>query len=288
MPNSGAIAISATTQLAAVIGDPIRHSLSPVIHNAGFAACGVDAVYVALPVPDGEVRAAVAALRSFGWLGFSVTMPHKQSVIEFCDELTESARRLQSVNCLYWHGDTLVGDSTDGRGYVQGLHADLGIDVAGLRCVLVGAGGAAGAVAFELAAAGATDVCVINRTEAKAVAVAQLAGDVGRTGSPEDLGAADLVINATPLGMGATDVEHDVPFDVSALADHAVVSDLIYHPATTPLLAQAQARGLRSQNGLAMLVHQAVAQFEHWTAKSAPIEAMQEAARSALVAKGQG
>ena len=269
--------ISGTTRVAAVIGDPVRHTMSPAIHNAAFAACGVDGVYVALPVAAGNVAAAVAAMRAFDWFGLSVTMPHKQEIMTACDELTDAARLLQAVNCVFWRDGKIVGDSTDGEGFVRGLDADLNIAVVGLRCVLVGAGGAAGAVAHSLAEAGADRVAVLNRTPAKAEAVATLAGKVGVVGVPADLATADLVINATPLGMADTPYSDQVPFDVADLGDGTVVSDLLYHPLETPLIKAARNRGLRTQNGLAMLVHQAVAQFEHWTSKAAPVEAMTNA-----------
>lgn len=276
------VTISGTTRVAAVIGDPVRHSMSPAIHNAAFDTCDIDGVYVALPVAPGSAAAAVAAMRSFDWFGLSVTMPHKQAVMSACDELTADARLLDAVNCLFWRGGAIVGDNTDGQGFVRGLEADLGVSPAGLNCVLIGAGGAAGAVAHSLASHGAAQVVVINRTTARAAAVARLAGDVGTVGSSADLAIADLVINATPLGMGSTAHVDAVPFDVGLLGDQAVVSDLIYHPTETRLLAQARERGLRAQNGLPMLVHQAVAQFEHWTGVAAPVAAMTAAATAAV------
>ncbi|MGZ0176188.1 MAG: shikimate dehydrogenase [Acidimicrobiales bacterium] len=266
--------VTATTRLAAVIGDPVRHSMSPAIHNAAFEACGVDGVYVALPVAAGCAPQAVDAMRNFDWLGLSVTMPHKQAVMAACDELTTTAQLLGAVNCVFWRDAKIVGDSTDGEGYVRGLQADLGVSAQGLRCVLVGAGGAAGAVARSLADNGASSVAIVNRTAAKAEAVASLAGAAGRVGSMDDLTSADLVINATPIGMGSTDLTDAVPFDVSLLRSDAVVSDLIYHPAETLLLSQARSRGLRAQNGLPMLIHQAVVAFEHWTGVAAPVDVM--------------
>ena len=272
--------ITGTTRLAAVIGDPVRHSMSPLIHNAAFKACGVDGVYVALPVAAGRADEAVAAMRLFDWFGMSVTMPHKQDVMTGCDELTDAARLLGAANCVFWDGDTVVGDNTDGEGFVRGLEADLNVSVTGLHCAIVGAGGAAGAVAHRLGTSGAARVTVINRTAAKAQAVAALAGDAGAVGEFGDLAVADVVVNATPLGMADTEHAAKMPFDVSGLRDECVVSDLIYHPLETPLLAAARERGLRAQNGLPMLVHQAVAQFEHWTGQSAPVDAMAAAVAS--------
>lgn len=220
-------------------------------------------------------------MRTFDWFGLSVTMPHKQAVLAECDELTAAAEQLGAVNCVFWRDGRIVGDNTDGTGFIRGLHADLAVDPAGLSCVVVGAGGAAGAVVRSLVDAGAARVSVLNRTAERAHAVAALAGDAGRVGKPVDLRTADLVVNATPVGMGSTGLGDDVPFDVSVLRSDAAVCDLIYHPAETPLLRMARARGLRAQNGLAMLVYQAVAQFEHWTGAEAPVDAMRAAATEA-------
>jgi len=249
--------VTGTTRMAAVIGDPVRHSLSPVIHNAAFEALGLDGVYVALPVPGGFGDAAVAAMRIFNWYGMSVTMPLKQDVMASCDGLTAAAQAINAVNCVYWQDGQIVGDSTDGDGFLRGLNADLGVTPAGLHCAIVGAGGAAKAVAHAL-------------------------GSVGVVGTAADLAAADVVINATPLGMGSTDLVDQVPFDVTALRSDAVVSDLIYHPAETRLLQQARANGLRCQNGLPMLVFQAATAFERWTGFEAPVAAMAAAAEAAL------
>jgi len=274
--------ISATTRVAAVIGDPVRHSMSPAIHNAGFEAAGIDGVYVALPVVSGQAALAVAAMRTFDWFGLSVTMPHKQEIMASCDELTDTSRLLGAVNCVFWKDGKIVGDSTDGDGFVRGLAADFGLSPAGLKCVLFGAGGAAGAVAHSLAAAGAAEVVVLNRTPDRAHVAASLAGAVGRVGTIGDLADAALVVNATPMGMGSTPHVDQVPFDVAALQPAAVVSDLIYHPAETRMIRAARARGLRVQNGLPMLVHQAVAAFEHWTGVPGPVQAMTAAAQAGL------
>ena len=198
-----------------------------------------------------------------------------------CDDVTDAARVLRAVNCVYWDGDQVVGDNTDGDGFVRGLEADLGVSVAGLHCAIVGAGGAAGAIAHRLGTSGASRVTVINRTPAKAKAVVALAGDVGAVGEIGDLAAADVVVNATPLGMADTEHAAEMPFDVALLGAETVVADLIYHPLETPLVAAARQRGLLAQNGLPMLVHQAVAQFEHWTGQPAPVAAMAAAVPSA-------
>jgi len=274
--------ISGHTRLATVIGSPVRHSFSPAIHNAAFAATGFDAVYTATPVAPGEAASAVDAMRRFEWLGMSVTMPHKTDVLAACDIVSPAAAALQSGNCIYWQGDSVAADSTDGEGFVRGLAAELDVDVAGLRCAMVGAGGAARAVVRALVDAGADSVVVVNRNAARGAEAAAHAADRGRVGTMADLGDVDLVINGTPLGMAGAGHEDATPFDVDALRDDAVVSDLIYHPAETPLLRAAADSGLRCQNGLSMLVFQAAVAFEHWTGIDAPIAAMQAAVAEAL------
>jgi len=277
--------ISGATRLAAVIGHPIRHSLSPAILNAAFAEAGLDWVFVACDVADGDGAAAVAAMRTLGLGGLSVTMPHKAAVRAAVDEVTAGAEALGAVNCVSWRGDRLVGDSTDGAGFVAALAEDPGLDVAGLRCVLVGAGGAGLSVARALGEAGAADVAVVNRSPAPAIRAAALAGPAGRVGSAADVAGADLIVNATSLGMGLAPDE-PLPVDPAALHAGQVVADLVYHPLVTPLLAAAAARGARPVGGLGMLVHQAALAFARWTGQEAPVAAMTAAAREALAARG--
>lgn len=276
--------ITGHTRLAAVIGSPVRHSMSPAIHNAAFAATGFDGVYLAMPVEAGRAAVAVQAMREYEWLGLSVTMPHKPDVLPECDVVTGAAQALGAANCLFWSDDKIVGDNTDGEGYVRGLADGLDVSPQGLRCAMVGAGGAARAVVRALADAGAAEIVVVNRNAERAADAAGHAGDVGRVGSLDDLASADLVINATPLGMAGAGHDDAVPFDVTSLRDDAIVSDLIYHPAETPLLRAAAARGLRHQNGLPMLVFQAAVAFEHWTGIAAPIAEMQAAVSAATSA----
>ncbi len=182
----------------------MRHSLSPAIHNAAFSASGLDWVFVALPVPDGGGAEAVDAMRVLGLEGLSVTMPHKAAVIAGVDRLTPTADSLDAVNCVFRDpGDRsiLVGDNTDGAGFLAGLADDFGFDVAQRRCVVLGAGGAARAVVLALAGAGAASIVVVNRSPARARAAAALAGGAGGVATVDAVAGADLVVNATPVGM---------------------------------------------------------------------------------------
>lgn len=282
---------SATTSVAGIIGDPVRHSISPAIHNAAYAALGLDWVYVAFEVPAGGGAAAVDAMRSLGLCGLSVTMPHKADVVERLDSLSPTARRLGVVNTITRRpsdagGWVLEGDSTDGSGFLDSLRADDGVDPSGKRCLVLGSGGAARSVVLALGEAGAASVAVAGRSPDAAEACAGLAGPVGAVvdavgGLETAVREADLVVNASPVGMKRGD---GMPFDVDPEwigPDHAVV-DLIYLPAVTPLVSAARRRGALAANGLGMLINQAARQIEIWTGRPAPLEVMSAAALAAL------
>ena len=278
--------VSGETRLAALIGAPARHSLSPAIHNAAFASTGLDWVFLAFEVSAGHAGPALDAMRALPIEGLSVTMPHKTDVAHLVDDLTDDARRLDAVNCVVRDGQRLVGHNTDGLGFLASLAegAD-GFTPRDRRCVVVGAGGAARAVIAALAGAGAREVIVTNRTPERAEVAARLGGDVGRVGLVEnlirDLEAADLVVHATSVGMDGHALALGTEA-VAAIAPHSVVADLIYSPRTTPLLAAARRRGLTTVDGLGMLVHQAAAAFTLWTGRPAPVAVMAEAAEAGL------
>jgi shikimate dehydrogenase len=275
--------------------------LSPALHNAAFTALRLDWVYVAFPVATGQGAAAVAAMRVLGLAGLSVTMPHKGDVAGAVDRLAPTASRLGSVNTISWApsaaGPALEGDNTDGAGFLDALRGDDGFDPAGRDCVVLGAGGAARAVTLALSEAGAATVHVVARRADAAAEGAALAGPAGRAlavGTPSSaradldavVEAADLLVNATPVGMAATD---GLPFhlDGGVLHRGQFVADLIYAPATTPLLAEARAGGARTANGLGMLINQAARQVAIWTGRPAPVEAMSAAALAALAHRGR-
>ncbi len=267
----------ATTRVAAVIGDPIRHSLSPVLLNTAFQHTGADWVFTAFEVREGAVGGAIRAMRDLPLWGLSVTMPHKSAVIGHLDARSEVAARLGAVNCVVRERSRLVGHSTDGDGLIDTLRLDEGFEPEGSRCVVIGAGGAARAATLALADAGAAEVVVVNRTTERAEAAVALIGDRGRVGSAADVAAADLVVNATPMGM-ALDGTPEVPFDPGLLGPHQVLFDMVYVPPVTPVVAAARARGVHAVTGLGMLVHQAAHAFTRWTGEPAPVAAMAAAA----------
>lgn len=275
-------------ELVGVIGSPIAHSLSPLLHNAAFAALGLGTAWrsAAFDVPAGQAVEALAAMRQCDLRGLSVTMPHKADVAALVDECTDVARRLDAVNCVWNRDGVLVGTNTDGAGFVASLARGADFTPAGTRCVVIGAGGAARAVVLALAAAGAAEVAIINRTPARAEAAAALAGETGlvvpadEASRAEAVQAADLVVNATPFGMAGASPEGGAPWLVppQLLRAGQVAADLVYVPRPTPWLAAAAAAGARPVDGLGMLVHQAAAQLTLWTGQEAPVEAMWDAA----------
>jgi shikimate dehydrogenase len=258
-----------------IIGDPVTHSRSPAIHNAAFAAVGLDWVYVALPVERGNGAAAVRAVRTLGLAGLNVTMPHKAAAAGACDELSTSARALESVNTVVHRDGVLVGDSTDGPGFVAAL-ADEGVDVAGAGVLVLGAGGAGRAIVHALGVAGARVTIAARRADAGAQA-ARLAPDahvVDFADVDDAVRAANVIVNATPIGMAG----EPPPITVEALQRTQFVYDTVYHPSPTPLLEAAAARGIPHTGGLGMLVHQAALSFTLWTGEEAPLAVMSAAA----------
>lgn len=280
MPSRG---LSASTTVVGVIGHPVVHSLSPRLHNIAFAALGLDWVSLGFDVPVGSLSEALTGMRALGIRGLSVTMPHKTSAAALVDRRSALADRLGAINCVANDDGVLSGYSTDGQGLVASLGHDVQFDPAGSRCMVIGAGGAARAVIAALADAGAAEVIVVNRTSQRGMDAASVAGARGRLGERRDATSCDLVVNATPAGMGAVgpaaapDAGGDPgvwPVDPSLLGPGQVVVDLVYHPPETHWLAAARARGAVVRNGLGMLVHQAALQIELWTGAEAPVGAM--------------
>jgi shikimate dehydrogenase len=273
-------ALTATTRVAAVLGSPINHSLSPVLHNAAFEAAGLDACFLAFDVGENDAPAALRGAAALGMLGLSITMPLKDVTARTCDELSPVAERLAAVNCVVIREGRLLGHNTDGDGFVDALRVDHGVDLAGRRVAVLGAGGAARSIVAAVAAAGAGDVAVVNRTRSRAELAAALGG---RVGSFDDVPAADVVVNATSIGMGVPASEHGpLPTDPGLLHDGQVVVDAVVHPVETAWLAAARQRGALGIDGVGMLVHQAAHAFRLWTGVEPPVPVMAAAARAHL------
>jgi shikimate dehydrogenase len=269
---NGGRAITGSTRIVGVIGDPVGHSRSPAMHNAAFDALELDWVYVAFPVRRGEGEVAVRAMATLGLAGLNVTMPHKADAAAACDDLSSEAAALGAVNTVVHADGSLAGHSTDGDGFLRALE-DEGIEVAGQRAVIVGAGGAGRAITHALGRAGAHVTVAARRPDAarSAASLAPAGIAVGLDDLPvEDF---DVVVNATPIGMGG----EPPPFDTALLHDGQFVFDTVY-PVETPLLRAARARGLRAAGGLGMLVHQGALSFSLWTGVAPPLEVMRSAA----------
>lgn len=276
--------ITGRTRLAGVIGHPVAHSLSPALHNAGFASLGLDWAYCAFDVTPGAADGALAAMRTLGLGGLSVTMPHKEDVAAAVDVLDPAAAALRSVNTVVALQDgRLAGHSTDGDGFVASMSA-AGHPIDGRHVGVLGAGAAARSIVEALARNHAASVTVVNRSSDKAAAAAALAGDVGRVGTADDLRDVDVVVNATSIGMGT----RELPLDVRLLRGDQVVADIVYHPRLTALLAAATAIGAAVVDGLGMLVHQAAMQQALWTGQTPDVAAMASAADRELAAREAG
>jgi shikimate dehydrogenase len=275
--------LSAATTVVGVIGDPVAHSLSPLLHNTAFAQLGLDWVSVGFRVVAGSAGDALIGARALGVRGLSVTMPHKDAVADLVDRRSPLADRLGAVNCVVNGEQGSFGDNTDGPGLVAALRRGDRFDPAGRSCLVIGGGGAARAVVAALADAGATEVVVVNRSPARASSAAALAGPVGRVGVPADAVHCQLVVNATPVGMAGSDGGGATswPLDPALVAKGQTVVDLVYHPLVTPWLKAARARGAAVSNGLGMLVHQAALQVGAWTGLEPPVDAMWRAVSGA-------
>jgi shikimate dehydrogenase len=209
-------------------------------------------------------------------------MPHKRAAAVGVDELSPGAAALGVVNCVQRIDDRLVGHNTDGDGFVSALEGEQNQTVSDRECLVIGAGGAARSVVEALARHGAARVAVANRTAARAVEVARLAGSVGQTATVDSAADFDLVINATSVGMDGAGEVGKLPLDPELLRSGQTVVDLVYNPVDTPLLAAARERGVTTVDGVGMLVGQAALAFELWTGLDAPVEEMSKAARAAL------
>jgi shikimate dehydrogenase len=269
------------TRRVALIGNPLKRRHSAVMHNAAFAAHGIDASFELRPIGREDLESFFAEARRPDWLGFGVTAPYKQAAMEHLDEIEAGATAIGAVNNGVRRDDgALVGFNTDASGFISAV-ASTGFEVTGRRAVVAGAGGAARAVVWALLDAGAEAVTVANRTPDRA---AELAAELSGFGTilpcsldgpalTAALGAAAIAVNATTMGM-TTDTS---AFDVSSLHEDALVVDLVYVPPETPLVRAAADRGLKVCNGMEMLIRQGEIAFERWTGIGSTADIMREA-----------
>jgi shikimate dehydrogenase len=276
-------------ELVACFGQPVAENPTGAMQEAAFGALGLHWRYLTVEVPPEKLRDAVLGLRAFGMRGANLTIPHKVAVMEHLDEIAPDAAIVGAVNTVRREGDRLIGENTDGKGFLRGVRNDAGMDPRGKRAVVLGAGGAARAIVTELALAGASEVLVVNRSigrgeqmvadlSAKTKAQIRFQAWQGTYQAPDD---ADLLVNATSIGL-YPDVDAMPPLDLSGARPGLLVCDAVFNPPETRLLAAARLRGLPVLDGLAMLVYQGVIGFQLWTGLDAPEAVMKQALRKAL------
>ncbi len=286
------MSINGKTRVCAIIGDPVEHSLSPVMHNAAFQKLGLNLVYVAFKVTKDGLKDAISGARSLGLRGLNVTMPHKNAVIYYLDEVDSTAKTIGAVNTILNNQEKLVGYNTDGKGAMIALQEN-GISTEEKKMLLLGAGGAAKAIAFQ-AAQEVEELVIVNRTSEKAEQLAKMLGKNfgnkvnGRKLSDEvlkqELETTDILVNATSVGMHPSVNSSPVPSDL--LHSDLCVMDIIYNPLETKLAKDAKAVGAKVVSGLDMLLYQGAVAFEIWTNCPAPVDVMKKAALDKLAEQG--
>jgi len=267
--------INGTTELFGIIGMPVGHSLSPAMHNAAFAALGLNCVY--LPLPARDAKDAVMAMKTFGIKGCSVTIPHKEEVVPFLDSIDPLAEKIGAVNTLVQKNGQIHGLNTDWIGANRALAETMPLK--GKTVLLLGAGGSARAIGFGLLEAEAK-VVLASRTAARGRELAARLGCPWRPLTDTRNLTADILVNATSVGMRPQ--MDAAPIDLTGLTNFQAVMDIVYAPLETKLLAAAGKKGLKTVNGLAMLLFQGAAQFELWTGQKAPVAVMRQALLASL------
>lgn len=263
--------ITSKTKMVGIIGWPLGHSLSPIMHNAAFEEMNLDYIYVPLPVQPNDLSQAIAGLKALGFVGANITIPHKVAIIPYLDELDASAQFVGAVNTIVIKEGKCIGYNTDGQGFIQSLLAKK-VTIANKTVVILGAGGAARAVVCGLITNGIRQITIGTRNPLKAKEFAELFPDHRNiqgcdwNGScfTTQLKQCDILINCTPIGM-SSHREEELPINMIDLHPNAAVCDLIYNPPLTPLLASAKSRGHMVINGAGMLVEQGALAFELWT-----------------------
>jgi len=280
--------ISGKTHVCGVIGDPIEHTLSPIMHNAAFEALEIDYVFSAFKVKSNDVENAIKGMRALNIHGLNVTMPHKNAVIEYLDEVDPAGKAAASVNTILNKNGKLLGFNTDGVGALNALEQN-GVEVRGKKVLLLGAGGAARAIAYTLSQ-DADGLVILNRTPKPAAELASLlkekfkkkisAGELTASAVKGNLADCDVLINATSVGMKPNDNQTLVASEW--LKPDLAVMDIVYNPLETKLAKDAKTAGAKVVSGVEMLIYQGAVSFEIWTACEAPVEVMRKAALNHL------
>ena len=279
-----------TTKLG-IIGFPIRHSISPVFQQAALDHLGMDASYQAWEVNPGELGDFIGGLRSPDVLGINVTVPHKEAVVPFLDEVDDWATAAGAVNTIVNRAGRLTGHNTDGTGFLRALREEGGFNPTGRRVLILGAGGAARGVILALIRDGVGELTIANRTLERAQQLSRMARDNGHDARAVALeqvdlslaaASAELIVNCTTIGMSHGPNETGAPLSAEQIPATALVNDLVYNPLQTPLLRQASLAGAATLGGIHMLVYQGAASFEMWTGQIPPVPIMLQAATKAM------
>ena len=281
--------ITGQTKIVGIIGNPIKHSRSPLIHNAAIAALGLDYVYVPFHVEPDNLGAAIEGFKATNVVGINVTIPHKQNVMSYLDEISREATLIGAVNTLIFRDGAIIGENTDAPGFLHAMQED-GFDVPqGEAAVVIGAGGSARAIVVALALAGVQTICITNRTVSRAVALATDLSEktgvsiygIGLDDSklPHAVGTSQLIVNTASTSM---DVSHPLLIDPEWLEPQSIVYDIVYTPPETRLLQAAAEKNCHTIGGLGMLVHQGAIAFEKWTGINPPVEIMRQALQGAF------
>ena len=274
-------------ELVGVFGYPVAENPTQAMIEPAFAAMGLDWRYLTVEVHPEGLADAVRGARAMGWRGFNCTIPHKVAVIEFLDKLSPAAEAIGAVNCVILRDGRALGDNTDGKGFLQSVETIR--PARGMRAVILGAGGAARAIAVELALAGATHLTIVNRSEVRGRELARVVTERAKVFGDFELWdgdfhvpeGTDLVVNATSIGL-FPDVDARVPLDVDTLAPGMIVCDVIPNPPRTRLVREAEAVGCTVLDGLGMLVNQGVIGIRLWTGQEPDPQVMREALAKAF------
>ena len=279
-------------QRLGIIGHPIGHSISPLFQQAGLDAIGFDGTYQAWDVAPDDVGEFVAGLRSPGTLGINVTVPHKETVIPFLDEVDDWASTAGAVNTIVNRDGRLTGHNTDGIGFLRALREGAEFEPRGRDVLVLGAGGSARGVVYALARAGIAQLFIANRTIERAERLVSLAVDsgvaaeaMGLSEAPSAASEVALIVNCTSMGMVHGPDERGTPLAARDISSTVLVNDLVYNPPETPFLREAARSGAATLGGIQMLVYQGAASFEMWTGREAPVSVMLEAAVAAMRAR---
>ena len=284
--------ISGHTSVFGIFGHPVEHTFSPGMHNAAFAKIKLNACYVPFAVAPADLEKAVKAIVPLGIRGLNITIPHKERIIPFLDDLTDDARMIGAVNTIEVAKGKLIGHNTDGRGFLRSLREETGFRTKGKTFLMIGSGGAARAVGINLALSGAKTITLCDLDSVKA---AKLCRDIQNKTTtrvivvkPEDLEGtalfADCIINATPLGLKPGD---PLPIPRHFIRKDHLICDLVYNPLKTPLLKAARSAGAQTLSGIGMLLYQGVIAFEIWTGAKAPVSLMKTALARQIVRRGK-